>query len=203
MKKHMKYDTIITYIFYILLATTLVWDIFARGSGKVFRIGLIYITIFIARLLFNKTFLKKSKAGYVLALIFIFFSMYLANVMDFYSIPNYDKLLHLVSGVLLAFLGLIIYIFLCGNKENLTMRPIAMVVFPLLFAIACAGAWEIWEFTTDQIFGFTAQNNSLHDTMWDIICGTVGGSFSCFFMYLYIKGKNIRIVKMIIKDMED
>lgn len=203
MKKHMEYDTIITYIFYILLAITLVWDIFARDGGKVFRIGLIYITIFIASLLFNKTFLKKSKAAYVLALVFMFFSMYLANVMDFYSIPYYDKLLHLVSGVLLAFLGLIIYIFLCGNKENPTMRPIAMVIFPLLFAIACAGAWEIWEFTTDQIFGFTAQNNSLHDTMWDIICGTVGGSFSCFSMYLYIKGKNIRIVKMIIKDMED
>ena len=48
-----------------------------------------------------------------------------------------------------------------------------MVVFSLLFAIACAGVWEIWEFSTDQIFGFTAQNNSLHDTMWDIICGTV------------------------------
>lgn len=199
----MKYNSIITYIFYVLLTITLIWDIFAGGGGKVFRIVLIYITIFIVRWLFNKTFLKKSKAGYVLALVFIFFSMYLTNVMNFYSIPHYDKFLHLISGVLLAFYGLIIYIFLCGNKENPSMKPIAMVIFPLLFAIACAGMWEIWEFTTDQIFGFTAQNNSLHDTMWDIICGTTGGSFSCFLMYLYIKGKNIRIVKMIIEDMED
>lgn len=202
MKKQMKYDVKITYMFYLLLAITAVWDIFARNDEKVFRIALIYVTIFITRILFNKTFLNKSKAGYVVSLTFIFFSMYLANVMNFYSIPHYDKFLHLISGVLLAFYGLILYVFLCGNKENQLMRPIAMVIFSLIFAIACAGVWEIWEFTTDQIFGLTAQNNNLHDTMWDIICGTIGGSFSCFLMYLHIKGKNIQIVKMILRDME-
>lgn len=203
MKKQIKYDRIITYIFYLLLFITAIWDKLFRNGEKFFRIVLIYMTIFVTKLLFSKTFLRRSKVGYVIALAFVFFSMYLANVMGFYSIPNYDKILHLISGVLLAFYGLILYIFLCGNKENETMRPIGMVVFSLIFAIACAGTWEMWEFTTDHLFGLSAQNNSLQDTMWDIICGTIGGSFSCFFIYLYTKGKNIRIVKMIIEDMEE
>lgn len=201
MKKDMTYDKVITYSFYLLLAVTLLWDVTLRGGEKAGRIGLIYITIFAARIVFTKTFLKRSKAAYVVTLTFIFFSMYLASVMNFYAFEYYDKILHLASGVLLAFFGLIIYIYLCGNIENKTMRKIAMVVFPFLFAVAAAGIWEIWEYATDKIFGLTAQNNSLDDTMWDIICGTVGAVFSCFLIYLYTKGKNIKFIKTVISEM--
>lgn len=199
----MNYDKVITYAFYILLTITAVLTIINENNEKLFRVALNYATIFITGLLFKKSFLKRSKSAYVMALAFIFFSLYLGSVLNFYGLPYYDKILHLVSGVLLAFYGLLIYIFLFGNKENTTIKPIAMVVFSLLFAMACAGAWEIWEFTTDYLFNLNAQNNSLNDTMWDIISGTVGGGFSCFLMYLYIKGRKARIVRMIIKDMEE
>ena len=198
--KSIGYDKAITYGFYILLALTLVYDVIVRDGEKVWRIGLIYVTIFVARFLFTKTFMKKSKVAYIVALIFIFISMYLANVWNFYGVPYYDKFLHLTSGVLLAFYGLILYIYLCGNKENKTMRPITIVIFPFIFAIAAAGIWEVWEFTTDQIFGLTAQMNDLHDTMWGIICGTIGGGFSCMLMYLHAKGKKVKVVEAIISE---
>ncbi|MGG7176628.1 hypothetical protein ACQPU1_03470 [Clostridium paraputrificum] len=203
MKKKLKYDVAITYFFYILLAATLIWDLTSRGGEKAWRIGLIYLTTFVTRLLFTKTFLRRSKAAYVVTLAFIFISMYLANVLNFYGIPYYDKFLHLTSGILLAFFGLIIYIYLSGNKENKSMRKITIVIFPFIFAIASAGIWEVWEFATDQIFGLTAQMNDLHDTMWDIICGTIGGGFSCIFMYLHCKGNNIKFIRAIIDEMED
>lgn len=201
MKKKITYDTKITYLFYLLLAVTFIWDLIARDGVKSFRIGLILVTIVVARILFTKTFLKKSKAAYVVALVFIFISMYLANVLDFYGIAFYDKFLHVISGVLLAFYGLILYIYLCGNKENKTMKSIAMIIFSFLFAVAAAGIWEIWEFTTDSLFNLTAQNG-LEDTMWDIICGTIGGAFSCWLMYLHTRGKNIRSVRTIIDEIE-
>lgn len=201
MKKKITYDTKITYLFYLLLAVTFIWDLIARDGVKSFRIGLILVTIVAARIVFTKTFLKKSKAAYVVALVFIFISMYLANVLDFYGIAFYDKFLHVISGVLLAFYGLILYIYLCDNKENKTMRSIAMVIFSFLFAVAAAGIWEIWEFTTDSLFNLTAQNG-LEDTMLDIICGTIGGAFSCWLMYLHTKGKNIKIVRTIIDEIE-
>ena len=71
-----------------------------------------------------------------------------------------------------------------------------------LFATAAAGAWEIWEFTTDSLFGLTAQNGSLTDTMWDIICGTSVGIVTAIPIYLHSKGKNIKIIDKIIEDIE-
>ena len=201
MKKKLGYDVKCTYLFYILLAVTFVWDYFYRNGEKAGRIALIYITIFIARFLFSKTFLKKSKIAYVVLLIFIVFSMYLANVMNFYAFESYDKILHFTSGILLAFYGLICCVHLCGNEKNKSVSPILLVVFPLLFAVASAGVWEIWEFTTDSLFGLTAQNGSLNDTMWDIICGSIGGLISCSLIYLHIKGKKIKFIQAIMDEM--
>ena len=56
MKKRLGYHLVCTYVFYVLLAVTFVWDYFYRDGEKLWRIGLIYITIFAARFLFSKTF---------------------------------------------------------------------------------------------------------------------------------------------------
>lgn len=76
------------------------------------------------------------------------------------------------------------------------------MAFPFLFSVACAGIWELWEFATDSIFGLTAQNGSLNDTMWDIICGTIGGMISCTFIYIHIKFKNIKFIQAIMNEMK-
>ena len=55
-----------------------------------------------------------------------------------------------------------------------------ILIFVVIFATAVAGVWEIWEFTTDSLFGLVAQNDNLHDTMWDIICGTIVGIITMF-----------------------
>lgn len=194
-----KKNKIITILFYILLIITLVWDYFARSGGKFGRIILIGVTIAAVVYIYNKTFFKKYNFLYGVTLFFIFISMYLANVFNFYAFKNYDKFLHLLSGIILAIVGLIIYMYLSNNSLNNGMKKSTVIIFPMIFAIACAGVWEIWEFATDQIFGFTAQWNDLHDTMWDIICGTCGGAISCFLIWLYLKGINIHIIKYIIE----
>lgn len=194
MKREINLQSKITYLFYGLLAITLVWDYFFRNGEKLFRIILIYGTIFFARILFNKTFLKRSKVAYYIAIGFIFFAMYLANVMNFYSIPHYDKILHLSSGVLLGYIGLIIYTYYFGSLDNKNNKPMGSILFVFLFTVAVAGLWEIWEFTTDALFNLTAQNG-LEDTMWDIICGTVGGIIFCSIIYIHIKYKKIKLVE--------
>ena len=200
MKNKLDYHLKCTYLFYVLLAVTFVWDYLYRGGEKSLRIGLIYITIFAARFLFSKTFLKKSRGGYVVTLVFIFFSMYLANVMNFYAFEAYDKVLHFASGILLAFYGLIYCVYLCRDSKD--VNPMIMIVFSFIFGVAAAGFWEVWEFATDSIFGLTAQNGSLNDTMWDIICGTIGGAISCVFIYIHIKVKNLKFIKAIIEEIK-
>ena len=193
----MKLDKLLTMIFYILLLVTAIIDSLYRDGIKFWRIILIYVTIFVVRIIFNKTFLKKFLSTYIITLIFIFISMYLANVWDFYAIDNYDKFLHFISGILIGFLGLVIYIYLSNGNINNEMKPITIFIFPLIFSIAIAGVWEIWEFFTDQVFGLTAQWN-LDDTMWDIILGSLGGGLSSVLIYYSNKSKKIRVIQRLI-----
>jgi hypothetical protein len=200
--KNSNKEFIVAVIFSLVLAITSIYDFFARDGEKLFRIGLTFITIVFVYLLYKKSFLKGSKIIYYINVTFILLSMYLASVWNFYSIPNYDKFLHLLSGAVIAIIGYVLFLYLTTEKSRNEINPLISMIFVILFATASAGAWEIWEFTTDSLFGLTAQNNSLTDTMWDIICGTVVGILTSIPIYIHSKGKNIKVINMIIKDIE-
>lgn len=194
----MKKTNGVTIAFLILTTITLIYDLINNDSEKLFKGIMIYLTVAGAWFLFNKTFLKKIEAVYYVALGFIFFAIYLANLWDFYGIPHYDKFLHFISGIILALLGLILYMYMGRKNIEVNKHQITIVIFPLFFAIACAGCWEMWEFTTDSLLGLHAQNNSLVDTMTDIIYGTIGGSLTSVLNYIAYRGKNIKLIKNIV-----
>ena len=90
---------------------------------------------------------------------------------------------------------------LTGAAEIIALNSGMAAISNTLFSIAAAGVWEIWEFSTDMLFGFHSQNNSLIDTMMDIICGSIMGIITNIPIYLYIKGKNISFIENIVKEM--
>lgn len=196
-------EVIVTLAFMVLLAITAVYDVTVNNSIKLPRIILIVVTILIIYFCWKATFLKKSKIIYYSILIFIFLSMYLANVWNFYGIPNYDKFLHLGSGILIALIGYVLYLYLSGGKEQNGMNALTPVIFSIIFSIAAAGVWEIWEFATDMMFGLSAQNGSLLDTMIDIICGTIMGIVTNIPIYLYVKGRKIKFIDAILKEFKN
>lgn len=189
-------------IFTLILIITSIYDFFYRDGEKLFRIGLTFIIVVLTYLLYKKSFLKGSKIIYYINMTFILLSMYLASVWNFYSITNYDKFLHLLSGAVIAIIGYVLFLYLTNDKSRKEINPLMPVIFVILFATAAAGVWEIWEFATDSLFGLTAQNNSLTDTMWDIICGTVVGIITSIPIYIHSRGKNIRVIDIIIQDIE-
>ena len=189
-------------IFTLILIITSIYDFFYRDGEKLFRIGLTFIIVVLTYLLYKKSFLKGSKIIYYINMTFILLSMYLASVWNFYSITNYDKFLHLLSGAVIAIIGYVLFLYLTNDKSRKEINPLMPVIFVILFATAASGAWEIWEFATDSLFGLTAQNNSLTDTMWDIICGTVVGIITSIPIYIHSRGKNIRVIDIIIQDIE-
>ena len=194
------YDNLITVIFIFLLGITLIYDLLFQDSNKTFRIMLTFGAIVFVKFIFKVTFLKRSKASYTAALIFIFLAMYLGNILNFYTvISSYDKILHLLSGIIIGIIGLIIYAYF--TKEYMKkLNPRFSILFIFIFCVALAGCWEIWEFTGDRFFGFNSQNGSLFDTMMDIICGTIGGIISLFPIYKFIKGSNNKFLNKIIKE---
>lgn len=195
-------ELIVALVFTIILIMTLIYKFILGDYEKLFRVGLTFITVVLAYLLYKRSFLKGSSIIYYINLLFIFLSMYLASVWNFYSIPNYDKFLHLLSGAVIALIGYILFIYLTTENSRKEINSLTAVIFVIIFSTAMAGVWEIWEFTTDALFGFQAQNNSLVDTMWDIICGSVVGIITSIPIYLHSKGNKIKIIDMIIKDIE-
>lgn len=198
MKFKRQFEKIITYVFFAMLAITGLWDYFKRDGEKIWRILLIYATIFLLYYVYKKTFLKKYNISYTLILIFIFISMYLANIWNFYGLEYYDKFLHFTSGILTGFFGIIFYIEVFNYDKKEKSKYKIITIFTFIFVVAVAGAWEVWEFSTDQLFGLTAQNNDLHDTMWDIICASIGGVIPCYFAALYEKGKKVKMIENLI-----
>lgn len=198
--RKLTYDNLITIIFLSLLAVTLIFNTVFQNGSKIFRIILTAATILIIKIIFSVTFFKKSKASYTAILIFIFMTMYLGNVFDFYSlVSSYDKILHFSSGIIIGVIGLIVYAHF--TKEYMKkLNPKFMLLFIFIFCVALAGCWEIWEFTGDMLFGFQSQNNSLIDTMMDIICGTLGGVVSLLFIYKFAKGNSNRFFEKVTKE---
>lgn len=197
-KKYEKEFLVLVY-FLILSLITLIFDLINNSGGKILRIALILITVIGFYWIYNKSFLKGFKTVYYIVMGFIFASMYLASILNFYSIPYYDKALHLFSGFIISIIGYILYLELFKEKVRNGIDDYTSAIFVSLFSTAMAGAWEIWEFSTDLLFGLSAQNG-LTDTMIDIISGTVVGVITALLIYRNCNKKKVKVIDKILND---
>lgn len=188
----------------VILFFTAIYDFIFRDGEKIFRIILMAVTLWIVYFVYKKTFLRKSRISFYLIYSFIVGAMYLGNVFDFYIIiPMYDKILHLLSGLIIGVIGYILFLHVSNAENDGSFKKYMPILFSIMFSIAAAGVWEMWEFSTDQLFGFASQNNSLNDTMWDIICGSIMGIIANIPIYLYIRGMKIKFIENLIQEMKD
>ena len=139
----------------------------------------LYTLFWLISFLFVQRKIKGLKQATVNCItVFIMLSVFLGRTWNFYAlVPHWDKLLHLISGILCAQIGKELYIKLNGNTKNKALEN----SFALFVSLSAASLWEIWEFGCDKILKMNAQNNSLNDTMLDIICGSVGALFKVIF----------------------
>ncbi|MDD9268148.1 hypothetical protein ACFPES_14010 [Paenibacillus sp. GCM10023248] len=181
---------------YVLAAVCFVYFLIKGNMPKVWQAVLITAVLLLIRLVVRLTKTTMFAALRFCVLLFIFIAMFMANEFGFYSvIPYLDKFEHLFSGVILCFIGLLIYE-KASDKENKTVTLSAKVAIwlCLFFSVAMAGVWEIYEFTTDHLFGLHSQNNSLLDTMTDIICGSIGAVLTSLYLVVQAKRKRLPLI---------
>jgi uncharacterized membrane protein YjdF len=178
---------------YLLAIICFVYFFLKGNMAKTFQPILIVAVLIFLRILIKALKVEIFFALRFSILAFIFVAMFLANEFGFYSIiPGLDKIEHLFSGVILTFIGLLVFKNI-NRRENITkVSPITITLFSLFFSIAMAGCWEIYEFTTDKIFGLKSQNGSLLDTMFDIICGTIGAVITSVYLHHKVRKKTFR-----------
>ncbi|MBD8499316.1 hypothetical protein [Paenibacillus arenosi] len=186
-KKKLTFNDFFELSLYLICTVTFVYYLVIGNGGKVFQSGLIIVVLLLLRGLITWT---KSDLPFALRFSILFFialAMLVANLFNMYGvIPHLDKIEHLLSGVILCFVGL----FILGKKvrhHKSQIAPSIAIWFAFFFSVAMAGVWEIYEFTVDGLLGFKSQNGSLYDTMLDIICGTVGAIATAFYLVYKVK----------------
>lgn len=188
-----RFYSIYELMLYIICGVSIVYFAINGAYDKTFQAGLIIIVLLLLRGIMKWTKTELPPALYLSVLIFITITMMLANLFGMYGvIPYLDKIEHLLSGVILFFVGQFILNKLIKRKGIDSLPFNITIWFSLFFAIAMAGMWEIYEFSVDHLFRLRSQNGSLTDTMWDIICGTVGAGATA----LYVMTKHVKTDRM-------
>ena len=161
----------------------------------------IMITAFIPRCARKFLHLQISYTMELVYLIFIFFGHFVGSIMGVYNqIFIYDKIIHTLSGVLTALFALVIL-------KNMNLyhfdHVLFNILFILVFTLAIAGIWEIFEFTNDTLFQADAQHvktTGVGDTMWDMIVAFLGSIVVSFIYGVEYLKKKKRLIYVLMND---
>lgn len=157
---------------------THLWDFFQIFGGKSFIIEVDYST---------QTLLN----------FFIFIAVVIGSTLNNRTtFEHFDLVTHCASGVLSAWFGYDFANIIFRKRGDL--GPAVSALFSLGFAETIALGWEVYEFSMDQIYGMTLQNNSLFDTMVDMIMASIGavcGMLVVTFLRNGLIGKNKAEIK--------
>ncbi len=118
---------------------------------------------------------------------FVFATIFLGEAFDFYErYWWWDIAMHGISSIGLGLIGFL-FIFMLFEGDRYAAPPIALAFFGFCFAVAMGAAWEVFEFTVDQLFGTNMQKTGLPDTMGDLIVNFVGATIGAGTGFLYLK----------------
>jgi hypothetical protein len=138
----------------------------------------------------------------IIAIIFLYFSLFLGELYYFYKIFWWwDILLHTGSAIVFGFIGFSI-LYLMYSKREVKARPLVIAIFSFSFAIAIGVVWEIFEFFMDQSFKLNMQKSGLIDTMWDLIVDAIGAIASSSIAFIYLKTKRTLIFGKVLKGLK-
>lgn len=185
-----------------LMAAELVLLVIRGQWMHVFLTAAVMAGILAPELIRRKLRVEIPSEVQILAVSFVFATLFLGEVRDYYErIWWWDLALHGTAGLLMGLLGfLIVYVLNQTTEIQLQMRPSFVAMFAFVFALAIGNLWEIFEFAMDEAFGLTMQKpmlgdpSGLTDTMWDLIVNAVGAAIVSFAGWLYIRQSRRRHV---------
>jgi hypothetical protein len=130
----------------------------------------------------------------ILAILFVFASLFLGEVHNYYElIWWWDAGLHASSGLLFGIVGfLLVYVLNENERIDISLRPRFVALFAFTFAMAIGALWEVFEFAMDQAFGLQMQKprlgdpSGLTDTMWDLSFDAIGAVLISVFAWWYM-----------------
>ena len=140
------------------------------ASGEPDRLLLAFATLLLAALpmLLEKLLhCRISLPVYIFALAYAIGPMLGHCWKLYYTVPVWDKLLHISGGVMFAILGAYFFDLLAKNKE----LPVVRTIFALCFSMAIAVLWEFCEFGADIFLGMDMQDDTVIHSLTSYLLG--------------------------------
>jgi hypothetical protein len=190
MTKTDKLHKILSIIFRIFLVFAIISALLLKNW---FNLSMSLLSLFLTFL--PSIFQKRFKVYYpsefeIMILIFIFGSLYLGEVKDFYGIFWWwDIFLHTLSGMIIGFFAFSLVYILNKELSEIRLSPFFISLFSFSFALAMGVIWEMFEFTMDNVFHVNMQRREtgVFDTMTDLIVDGVGALLISAAGFLYLK----------------
>ncbi|TJY64151.1 hypothetical protein E4J89_18540 [Arthrobacter sp. CAU 1506] len=113
--------------------------------------------------------------------------------------PNWDKAVHLLSGVLVG-CAVVFALGIVSRRKRLDLPPFLVVAGVVTAGGFVAAAWEIAEFSSDLLLGTHSQNASLPDTMTDIIWGLLGAIAVAVAAGIHLRGHTVAPVSSLLRN---
>lgn len=111
-------------------------------------------------------------------LLFITASSLVGSALGGYAfIPHWDTIVHVDSGVLLAWAGMYA-LFSVEKLRKVKLPGWFVVAVTLATPLAFAVLWEVYEFMSDALIHTTMQAGGLEDTIIDMLAALVGGTLA-------------------------
>jgi hypothetical protein len=141
----------------------------------------------------------------IIIVLFIYAGIFLSSQFNlYYTYFWWDDLLHLISGVIIGFIGFMV-IYKINYKYSMDISPILVAVFSFTFAVTLGVIWEIAEFfcdalmdsahqkwdlpDTEILMGKPFQGSGLRDTMSDLIVDSIGAFITSVITYYMYKNQ--------------
>ena len=185
----------ITFFLQSILLLEVLVAIWAGRWFTAFFTAMIILVTFLPVLLERRFRIHIPPELQLLAIGFVFGSLFLGEVRDYYMrFWWWDIMLHTSSGVLLGILGfLLVHILNEVERLEFHLKPGFVAFFAFMFALGVGALWEIFEFAMDSIFGTNIQKpmlgdpSGLTDTMWDLIVDALGALFISLLGWRYLR----------------
>lgn len=161
--------------------------------GALIKLSVIPI-IFLPQILEKLFHFKMNDSLKDIYVLFIFLAHFLGSIVNLYhKIYWYDSFTHFLSGIVISFLATYLLVtFKKYNRKSILFN----ILFILGLSFMVAGLWEMFEFTSDKLFGKDAQNvltTGVDDTMKDMIVAALGTILYCV-LYIYEEWENKDII---------
>lgn len=182
----------LTFIIQALVVTGLVLFVLKRDWENVFLSSIVLLLTLSPTLLYRKWGVFVPPEFQLVAVAFIFLSLYLGSARDFYyKYWWWDLVLHTSSGFLLGIVGFIA-LFMLNRSRAIPqgLKPAFVCFFAVTFAVFLGVVWEIFEFAVDSVSpaqNMQSRETGVTDTMQDLIVDTIGATIVAVMGYAYAR----------------